>query len=107
MATNFPTNLDNLTNPTANTNMDAVGLEHDVQHGNLNDAVKAIETKVGITNSADTTSLDYLAKPLSGAGSPEGVVIASPGRLYWQVSTTLWVKNTGVGSTGWIELLSI
>ena len=44
--------------------------------------------------------------PLSGTGSPEGVVTASPGRLYLNlsggVSTTLYVKTSGIETnTGW------
>lgn len=41
---------------------------------------------------------------LSGTGSPEGVVTASPGTTYWDtVAETLWVKNTGTGSSGWFN----
>lgn len=40
-----------------------------------------------------------------GAGSPESVVTANPGSLYLNTSggasTTLYVKQTGTGSTGW------
>lgn len=43
---------------------------------------------------------------LSGTGSPEGVVTATPGTLYTNDSggggTTLYVKETGVGNTGWV-----
>ncbi len=41
----------------------------------------------------------------SGAGSPEGVVTAPVGFLYLRtdggVSTTLYVKTSGTGNTGW------
>ncbi len=43
---------------------------------------------------------------LSGAGSPEGVVTASPTRLYMDTSGTaglvLYVKQTGTDNTGWV-----
>jgi hypothetical protein len=43
---------------------------------------------------------------LTGAGSPEGAVIASVGQLYTRTDggagTTLYVKESGVGNTGWI-----
>ena len=43
-----------------------------------------------------------------GTGSPEGVVNANPGSLYSRtdggVATTLYMKNTGTGSTGWTPL---
>lgn len=107
MATNFPTSLDSLSNPTSSTAMNAVGFEHDVQHANVNDAIEALEAKVGINSSAVTTSLDYLAKALTGTGSPEGVVTANVGRFYWWPSTSLWIKNTGTGNTGWLELITL
>lgn len=41
----------------------------------------------------------------TGAGSPEGVVTARVGTLYTRsdggVSTTLYVKTSGSGNTGW------
>jgi hypothetical protein len=41
-----------------------------------------------------------------GAGSPEGVITAGPGSLYLNTSggagTTLYVKESGVGNTGWV-----
>jgi hypothetical protein len=67
MAIQFPTALDALTNPTASQAMNASGVEHDVQHANANDAIEALEAKVGITNSADTSSLDYLVRSLLNA----------------------------------------
>lgn len=43
----------------------------------------------------------------TGAGSPEGVIAASPGAIYLRTdggaSTTLYVKESGVGTnTGWV-----
>ena len=41
-----------------------------------------------------------------GVGSPEGVVTAAPGTNYTDSSTgNYWVKLSGVGNTGWIELI--
>jgi hypothetical protein len=57
MATNFPTSLDSLTNPISSDTL--ASPDHAVQHQNVNDAVEALEAKVGITNSVDTESLDY------------------------------------------------
>jgi hypothetical protein len=42
----------------------------------------------------------------SGAGSPESVVTASVGSMYTRTDggagTTLYVKETGIGNTGWV-----
>lgn len=44
---------------------------------------------------------------LSGAGSPEGSVSASPGTTYLNTSdNSFWAKSTGSGSTGWIQLVA-
>lgn len=62
MATSFPTALDSLPNPQADTPMNSgtPGLEHDDQHTNANDAIEALQAKVGIDGSAVPSSIDYL-----------------------------------------------
>jgi hypothetical protein len=62
MATNYPTGLDNLANPASTDELDAPS--HSQQHANANDAIEALEAKVGVNNSAVTTSLDYRVKQL-------------------------------------------
>jgi len=57
VATNFPTSLDALTNPTGASSLTSP--DHAGQHADINDAVEALEAKVGINSSAVTTSLDY------------------------------------------------
>lgn len=60
MAISYPTSLDTLTNPNHVTdNLDTAGVLHDVQHGDANDAIEALEAKVGITNSTVTSSHEY------------------------------------------------
>jgi len=65
MATNFPTSLDVLTNPQGTDSVAAV--PHAAQHANANDAIEALEAKVGANNSAVTTSLDYRIRTLESA----------------------------------------
>lgn len=60
---NFPTSLDTLTNPTSTDT--TAGVDHAAQHTNANDAIEALEAKVGVDNSAVTTSLDYKLKSTS------------------------------------------
>lgn len=59
MATNFPTSLDALTNPLSSNKLNDAGVLHADQHANANDAIEALEAKVGVNSSAVTTSLDY------------------------------------------------
>lgn len=67
---NFPTSLDSLLNPGATDTEDQLNLYHDVQHSNANDAIEALEAKVGIDASAVTTSHDYKLARLTGLGYP-------------------------------------
>lgn len=57
MATNFPTSLDSLTNPTSSDSLNSPS--HAGQHADANDAIEALQAKVGVNSSAITTSLDY------------------------------------------------
>lgn len=59
MATSFPTSIDTLTNPTATDTLDSLTVPHDAQHTNANDAIEALQAKVGINGSSDVNSLDY------------------------------------------------
>ena len=67
--------------------------------------------EIGGSNQLSTTSFSGIGMKVnntiwtSGAGSPEGVVTAIIGSLYTRtdggVSTTLYVKTSGTGNTGW------
>lgn len=62
MATNFPTDLDVLVNPQPNDSVEAV--PHSKQHADANDAIEALEIKVGKNNSTNPSSLDYKVRTL-------------------------------------------
>lgn len=64
MATNFPESLDNFSNPESTDSLAG----HAQQHTNLNDAVEALQTKIGIDGSANTDSLDYRIAQLESGG---------------------------------------
>ena len=68
MATSFPTSLDSLTNPVAGDTLSSPS--HAGQHADANDAIEALQAKVGVNSSAVNTSIDY------------------------------WINNTGVTLTG-------
>lgn len=89
MSINFPTSLDSLSNPSGG---DAVGVvSHSTQHANANDAIEALEAKVGVDNSAVTTSLDYKIKSTSSI---------DPGHKHTEGSITLAdVTTDDVSST--------
>lgn len=59
----------------------------------------------GITAAEARTNIG-LGHVHTGAGSPEGVLTAAVGSLYSRTdggaSTTLYVKESGAGNTGWV-----
>jgi len=77
VATNFPASLDSLTNPTSSDSLNSPS--HSAQHANSNDAIEALQAKVGADSSAVTTSLDYKVAQLEAV---------SHGKILQVVSTT-------------------
>lgn len=67
MATNFPNSLDNLTNPSTSSQLNSPS--HAAQHTNANDAIEALQAKVGVDGSAVATSHDYKIAQLQAAVS--------------------------------------
>lgn len=69
MAISFPSSLDSFSNPTSTDLLENVvaALDHDVQHSNANDAIEALEAKVGVNSSAVTTSHDYKLSAVTGS----------------------------------------
>lgn len=67
MATNYPNSLDSLTNPSGTDSLSSPS--HSQQHANANDAIEALQAKVGIDNSQDTDSFDYRIAALESGGN--------------------------------------
>lgn len=82
MATNYPAGLDNLTNPVTTDPVNSPS--HAVQHANANDAIEALQAKVGTNNSLVTTSIDYRVRQLEA--NPVGTA---------NKITQLVINNTG------------
>jgi hypothetical protein len=66
LATNFPTSLDTLTNPDGTSSLS--NPSHATQHSNANDAIEALQAKVGVNGSANTSSLDYRLSQVESGG---------------------------------------
>lgn len=65
MTTNFPNDKDTFVNPNSTDALSAPS--HSEQHSKANDAIRALENVVGITNSTDSDSLTYKVNELSAA----------------------------------------
>jgi hypothetical protein len=118
MATNFPSSLDSFTNPTAVDTLDSP--PHDTQHADANDAIEALQAKVGADGSAVTTSLDYKVANLESrpvetktasytlvAGDVnKRIVMNNAGATtitvddgVFAAGDTVWIHNIGAGTT--------
>ena len=60
MTTSFPSTIDAFSNPTGTTLLEQPGLKHSDQHSNSNDAIEALETKLGVNFSSTQNSIDYI-----------------------------------------------
>jgi hypothetical protein len=101
MPISFPVTLDDLTNPTPADNLNTPAVLHSTQHANLNDAVEALEAKVGVDGSAVTTSLDYKVSQLQSS-SHAAVTIGTASGL----SLTGQALSLGLASAGAAGALS-
>lgn len=93
MATNFPTSLDTLTNPTSSDPLNSP--DHAGQHANANDAIEALEAKVGVNSSAVTTSHDYKIAQLETNSISKTTINAKGDLLAGTANDTLTVLSAG------------
>ena len=128
MTTSFPASLDTLTNPTSGDSLNSPS--HSGQHADANDAIEALQAKVGVDGSAVTTSLDYKVRNIADATVTNSVVqgleeswnvaataatgtvdfdtLTSTAWLYTTDASANWTLNVrGDGSTTLDSLLSV
>jgi len=84
LATNFPSSLDNFTNPVSGNTLDSPS--HSLQHSDANDAIEAIEAKLGVG-----------ASPAGSATAGQVLTISAAGTSAWTtpvVDNTAWTSYT-------------
>ena len=97
MATNFPSSLDNSTSIPAESANTKLSTNHVTAHQNIQDAIEAIEAKVGVDGSAVTTTHDY---KLSEVTSSDKVVGKTATQTLTNKTLTSPVINVGSDATG-------
>lgn len=101
MAISFPASLDTLTNPSSGDQLSSVTVPHATQHADANDAIEALEAKVGINGSAVTTSHDYKLAQLA-LRSQIANPIDNASLAVWQRGATIAAAATyAVGPDRW------
>jgi hypothetical protein len=93
VATNFPASLDSLTNPTSSDSLNSPS--HSAQHANSNDAIEALQAKVGADSSAVTSSLDYKVAQLEAISHGKILQV-----VYGTTSTLASTSSTTYSDTG-------
>lgn len=99
MSINYPTSLDSFTNPAGTDLLENSNpaLDHDAQHSNANDAIEALEAKVGADGSAVTTSHDYKLNEVTGSDKAVGKTAT---QTLTNKTLTSPVINVGSDATG-------
>lgn len=111
--TAFPTALDEFENPQPNDPTNSPTVPHAAQHANANDAIEALEAKVGVDDSDDPSSLDYLVRKNTAVSVLEwdgSVGSISHGEM-WEAGVALspvffweaWVCYLGPSTGYWIS----
>lgn len=103
----FPTSLDTLTNPISTDTMS--GVSHSTQHTNENDAIEALEAKVGINSSTEITSHDYLIQNSLPTHSMSRQAIINGNFDVWQRGTsfTMTAASTTYGPDRWRDSTAV
>jgi hypothetical protein len=92
MATNFPSSLDALTNPTGSSALTSP--DHATQHADANDAIEALQSKVGVNGSAVATSIDYRTNQLESGNFADTSLTIQP------IETNLGTVTNVVSNVG-------
>lgn len=86
MTTKFPEALDTFDNPNPDTSQAQVRT-HSRQHSDANDAVEAIEMKIGINESADPDSIDFKVGALENFNGSLGSAAFEPVESFGRFAT--------------------
>jgi len=99
MATNYPGSLDVFTNPASGNTLDSPS--HSLQHSNLNDAVEAVETKLGIGTATPGTATAYYPLVSGTAGATSWTPLTYQGITAGSATSGQVLTSQGGGTAIW------
>ncbi len=94
MAISFPTSLDNFTNPSSGNTLDSPS--HSLQHSDINDAVEAMQRKVGVGTAVAGSASAGQVLTISAAGTSTWSTPTGPALV--QIIPTSVAVGSGSGS---------
>jgi hypothetical protein len=100
MATSFPSSLDSFTNPSASDALDSVSVPHADQHANLNDAMEAVQAKLGVGAGTIGTWTSYTPTLVQSGTVAKTVVVAEYTKINGFVSVFVRLNVTATGTAG-------
>lgn len=77
MGSVYPTSLDVINDPTSTNSLSDTGFEHDIQHDFANDAIRALESKLGINGSVLSSTIDYILHNHAHSGTDGTVPLSA------------------------------
>ena len=102
MAITYPVSLDVFNNPAPSSNLNDVGVVHSEQHSNANDAIEALEKKIGIDGSPDPASIDYKLRALALATGSGPVISTDPlNQISLGSDGGMYMTNPQLSSVNW------
>ena len=93
MAISFPTSLDNFTNPSSGNTLDSPS--HSLQHSDINDAVEALEAKLGIGASPAGSATSGFVLTAGSGGTTTWSALPASGGLFQIVPSSVAVAGAG------------
>jgi hypothetical protein len=99
MATNYPGSLDNFTNPTSTNTLDSPS--HSLQHSDLNDAVEALETKLGAGAATPGTATALFPLVAGTAGATSWTRLSATGITSGTATAGQLLRADGSGAAAW------
>jgi hypothetical protein len=94
MATNFPGGLDTFNNPTSSNTLD--NPSHSSQHADANDAIEALEVKLGVGSASASTASQYQVM----------MVVGTAGNTAWSTINVLTTPSISGGTANSLILVS-
>jgi hypothetical protein len=96
LPTNYPLGLDNFTNPTPADDLNTPAVLHTDEHSNANDAIEALQVKVGVDGSLVVATLDYRVGVLETSSHAAVTIGAANGLSLVAQALSLGVASAGV-----------
>ena len=91
MATSFPGSQDSFTNPSSGSSLSSPS--HAQQHADVNDAVEALQAKVGVDSSTVSSSLDYRVAALEQTSGRRNLLYNGAMQVAQRGTSTTSISN--------------